>query len=219
MVLGKLKAPFLKVLSPLSGLLVRTGVDPNLLTLFGLVVSSLAALLFGKGMIRLGGFIMLVAGLFDTIDGEVARRSNRVSKFGAFLDSTLDRYSEILVYLGIGLHFVRNGYNTATIFLFFALTGSLMVSYTRARAEGIGESCQAGLMQRTERVVVVAVGALIGTDALVGAIAIVAVLSNFTVLQRISYVRRSIAHHEMDQTTRPDQKVRNTFRKQELSDE
>ncbi len=219
MVLGKLKAPFLKVLSPLSGFLVRTGVAPNLLTLFGLAVSSLAALLFGKGMIRLGGFIMLLAGLFDTIDGEVARRSNRVSNFGAFLDSTLDRYSEILVFLGIGLHFVRNGYNAATIFLFFALTGSLMVSYTRARAEGLGETCQVGLMQRTERVVVVALGALIGRDALVGAIAIVAVLSNFTVLQRISYVRRSIAHHDMDQTVRPDQKVRNTFRKQELSDE
>jgi len=198
MILGKLKSPFLKALGPLIGFFVRNRVNPNILTISGLAVSSIAAFLFGCGSVRLGGVLMLLGGLFDAIDGEVARLSNRVSSFGAFLDSTLDRYSEILIYFGIGFHFVKIGDNTAIFLLFFALSGSLMVSYARARAEGLGASCQIGLMQRTERIAVVAVGALIGGSALVGAIAIVAVLSNFTVVERIGHVRRSVARREID---------------------
>jgi len=169
---------------------VKSGVHPDLLTALGLIGNILAAVLFAVGRFRGAGGMMLLGGLCDVLDGEVARAGQRGSRFGALLDSTLDRYSEIFVAFGITVYFVRSGWVLTCAVIFFLLAGSLMVSYVRARAEGLGEECKVGVMQRGERVVAIAVGALIGVRALVIVIWIIALLANFTVAERLWHVWR-----------------------------
>jgi CDP-diacylglycerol---glycerol-3-phosphate 3-phosphatidyltransferase len=182
---------------PIVGLLVRAGVHPNVVTTVGFAVTASAAFAFAFGHLRLGGLLMLLGGCVDIIDGAVARASGLASKFGSFYDSTLDRVSELLVFVGIlGLYSGSEPLFGASWMVYvvgLVLGGSLMVSYTRAAAEKLGLDCQVGLMQRLERVLLLGVASLVFGAAWNGALfsgvlILMAVLTNATAIQRIFWV-------------------------------
>src|SRR5579864_1210122 len=159
-----------KVINPLVRLLIRMGLTPNMVTTIGLILNIGVAVIFISGAeegrrgdlsyIGWAGALILFAGLFDMLDGQVARLGNMSSSFGALYDSVLDRYSELILFLGICYYLVSHHYFISSLFAFIALIGSIMVSYTRARAEGLGIECKDGLMQRPERVIIIGVSAL-----------------------------------------------------------
>ena len=152
-----------------------------------MIITSFGAAAFLTGFIRLGGILILLGGLCDTIDGQLARSTGKATRFGALLDSTVDRYSEFIMFFGIAAHFVFiKDYGTSTA-TFLALCGSFMVSYARARAEGLGLDAKVGVMQRPERIVLIGLGALIHIVAFQFAIWLVALFANFTALQRIRF--------------------------------
>ncbi len=187
-----LKAGALALLRPLAHLFIRLGFGPDWLTLLGLVMNLGATVAFARGQLRWGAAVMLLAGLCDILDGQVAREGRKETKFGALLDSTTDRYSEIFLYFGIGAYLIAQNEWIASGILFFALAGSLMVSYVRARAEGLGEDCKVGFMQRPERIVALALGGLIGHNGLILALALLAVTTNYTVVERLAYIRNKL---------------------------
>ena len=154
--------------------------------MLGLFFNVVATAAFAMGQLRWGAAIMLVAGLCDVLDGQVAREGRSESKFGALLDSTTDRYSEIGAYLVRGGEWVLSG------ILFFALSGSLMVSYVRARAEGLGQDCKVGFMQRPERLVALAAGGLVGHEGLAFVLVLLAVTTNYTVIERLAHIRNRL---------------------------
>jgi CDP-diacylglycerol--glycerol-3-phosphate 3-phosphatidyltransferase len=177
---------FRAALAPVAKGLASGRVHPNTLTILGIIPAILAGVAFGKGEVRLGGVLLGISGLLDLMDGQVARIGNLMTKFGAILDSTLDRYAEIAVFLGLAVHYR----DSATLYgVMLALGGSLMVSYVKARAEGLGSSCDWGLLQRPERIVLLILGALIGPRYLEWAIWIIAVLANITAFERLLRVR------------------------------
>lgn len=184
------------ILRPLARLLIRLGFRPDWLTFLGLAVSLVATAALATGRLRWGAVLIGLGGVFDILDGQVAREGKTESKFGALLDSTTDRYSEIFLYFGIGAYLVRQnewpGKWLAVTLLFFALAGSLMVSYVRARAEGLGEDCKVGFMQRPERLVGLGVGSFFGHDSLVFVLVVLAVTTNYTVLERLAYIRKRL---------------------------
>jgi len=192
----RVRTTFLKIIAPVINFFIKRRLNPNHFTTIGLIVSIFAAYLFGSGRLRWGGLVMLIGGLFDVIDGRVARATNRVTKFGALYDSTLDRYSEVMIFFGLAYFFVTvpwqsNNINVsliAAIAVSVAIGGSIMTSYVRARAEGLGLGCKVGVMQRTERVLFISLGALIHNVALVVAIFLVAIFSNITTIQRVYHV-------------------------------
>jgi soluble lytic murein transglycosylase len=173
---------------PVGRALFRLRLRPNHLTVMGLGVSLLAAAAFVAGHVRLGGFLVLLAGLFDFCDGSLARASGQVTPFGAFLDSVIDRYSDLVVLLGIVVLFAGTPHMRGAVAAMAALVGSLMVSYTRARAESIGVECNVGFMERPERMICLIGGALFGV--LEPALWVLAVLANITAVHRILYTRR-----------------------------
>src|SRR6185437_782711 len=166
----KLQLGIYKVINPLVRLLIRLGLTPNMVTTIGLVLNIGVAVIFICGAeegrrgdlsyVGWAGALILFAGLFDMLDGQVARLGNMSSPFGALYDSVLDRYSELILFLGICYYLVAHHYFLSSLFAFIALIGSMMVSYTRARAEGLGIECKDGWMQRPERVVTIGVSAL-----------------------------------------------------------
>ena len=186
----KVKDNVAAILAPSTNFLVRIRVTPDVLTMIGFALNLVAASLFGLSEYRWGGLMVLIAGIFDLLDGQVARAGRTESKFGALLDSTVDRYSEIVVWFGLAVSFIRSGSLWTSSALFFALAGSLMVSYVRARAEGLGEECKVGFMQRPERVIALGVGGMVGEIGLVFAAWTIAILANITVLERVIHVRR-----------------------------
>src|SRR6201996_1480591 len=159
-----------KVINPIVRLLIRMGLTPNMVTTIGLVLNIGVAIIFICGAeegrrgdlsyVGWAGALILFAGLFDMLDGQVARLGNMSSQFGALYDSVLDRYSELILFLGICYYLVAHHYFFSSLFAFIGLIGSMMVSYTRARAEGLGIECKDGLMQRPERVIIIGVSAL-----------------------------------------------------------
>ena len=166
------------------------GITPNALTLTGLVVTAAAAVLIGLGCLIPGGLVLLFAGVFDILDGAVARVTDRVGRFGAFLDSTTDRYAEVVTYAALLYHFIsRSGGELPAMLVIVALGGSLLVSYVRARAQSLGFTCDGGLLARPERVVITVVG-LVVPPLLIYALWVLAVLTNLTALQRIRLVWR-----------------------------
>jgi len=187
-----LKKWCLAVLRPLAHLFIRLGFTPDWLTLMGLVMNLGATVAFAKGYLHWGAIIMMMAGLCDILDGQVAREGRKETKFGALLDSTTDRYSEIFIYFGIGAYLIGNDEWVASGILFFAITGSLMVSYVRARAEGLGEDCKVGFMQRPERLIALALGSLLGHHSLVFVLVLLAVTTNYTVVERLTYIRNRL---------------------------
>ena len=166
----KLQLGIYKVINPLVRLLIRLGLTPNMVTTIGLVLNIGVAIIFICGAeegrrgdlsyVGWAGALILFAGLFDMLDGQVARLGNMSSPFGALYDSVLDRYSELILFLGICYYLVSHHYFLSSLFAFIGLIGSMMVSYTRARAEGLGIECKDGLMQRPERVIIIGVSAL-----------------------------------------------------------
>lgn len=158
------------ILNPVVRGLIKAGLTPNMVTTIGLILNMGVALIFiiaaersNRGdlsYIGWAGALVLFAGVFDMLDGQVARLGNMSSRFGALYDSVLDRYSELILFLGICYYLVSHDYLFSSLFAFIALIGSMMVSYTRARAEGLGIECRGGLMQRPERVVTIGICAL-----------------------------------------------------------
>ena len=174
------------IVSPLAAI----GMTPNMATLLGLLLNAVAAGIIASGSLRVGGVMLLVAGLFDMVDGALARVRNQKTTFGAFLDSTLDRYSEGIILLGVIVFALSMHTSVArtwiVILAYIAALSSLIVSYARARAEGLGMSLKSGLMARPERLLLLAVGLIIGGESwLVWTLAFLAVTSTFTAIQRI----------------------------------
>lgn len=180
-----LKTLVLRILDPLTGALVRRRVHPNVLTTIGFLLALAAALAFFLGEVRVGGLVVLLAGVFDILDGKVARETGLASKFGSFYDSTLDRISELVIYASLISLYLESRTPWMVYVTFAAAGGALMVSYTRARAEALGIPCKVGLMQRPERVVGLGVGAMLGLTALLVVLSVLAVLSVLTAIERI----------------------------------
>ena len=177
--------------------LAAIGLTPNMATVLGLLLNGATAVILATGQLRIGGVGVLIAGVFDMFDGALARVRQRKTVFGAFFDSTLDRYSEGLVLLGVLLYAVElppSATRTWTVALtYVAALSSLMVSYAKARAEGLGLECKIGLMARPERVVLLAVGLILGGAGwLVWTMAALAATSTFTAVQRIIHVWRML---------------------------
>jgi len=166
--------------------LARAGISPNILTVVGFLAMVGVAWILSQGYEMLAGLLIIVVGLFDALDGALARSTGRSTTFGAFFDSTLDRFAEIALYLG--LLYLYRGETLATTLIYLTVTGSLMVSYARARAEGLGVECKVGLFTRLERLGVLALGLLLNRT--LWALVILAVLSNLTALQRMWHVWR-----------------------------
>lgn len=177
---------------PVIKLLARTPVTPNTITWLGFLITIGAAVLVTTGNLFAAGFVVLVAGLFDMLDGALARATNRVTRFGGILDSTLDRLSEAVLLLSILVIYARGQQVAESLLVGIALLGSLMVSYTRARIEALGIECKVGLFTRPERVIILALGLLLSRFdyALVIALAIITVFSFFTVGQRLLHAWR-----------------------------
>ena len=173
---------------PLVRLLSRLRVHPSTVSVVGFIGVVLTGVILALGHLRMGGLLLALFGPLDAVDGMLARKTNQVSTFGAFLDSTLDRYAEIALFLGLIYYFLRLGNQWGVILCLLTLTGSLMVSYTRARAEGLGLSCKVGLFTRFERLLVLTVGLVFG--GLIPILVLLSLLTHFTALQRILHVRR-----------------------------
>lgn len=196
------------LINPIIKGMIKMGITPNMVTTIGFVGNVVAAFLFihasqlspismGFSWIGWGGAILLFSGLFDMMDGRLARLGNMSTTFGAFWDSTLDRYSELFSLFGITLYLMTASGIWAGVITFLALVGSIMVSYVRARAEGLGIECKVGLMQRPERVVVTALAAIItGLTSnlwwLIGGMALIAVLANITAFWRVAHCYKQL---------------------------
>jgi CDP-diacylglycerol--glycerol-3-phosphate 3-phosphatidyltransferase len=176
--------------------LARAGISPNVLTLIGFLAMLGVAYVLALGHERLGGVLIVVVGLFDALDGALARSTGRTTRFGAFLDSTLDRFAEIALYLG--LLYLYRGDPVAVVLVYLAITGSLMVSYARARAEGLGLECKVGWFTRLERLATLVIGLVVERTVL--AILVVAVFSNLTAVQRMWHVWRAMGGSRTDPT-------------------
>ncbi|MBW2062736.1 MAG: CDP-alcohol phosphatidyltransferase family protein [Deltaproteobacteria bacterium] len=176
------------IIDPISRLLSRLGIQPNLLSVIGFFAASAAGALIAAGYFFHGGWLFFLSGPFDALDGAVARTAGLESRFGAFLDSFLDRYSEAAVLFGILYWAIMHDSPVLVLLTFLTLVGSFMVSYARARAEGLNISCKVGLFTRLERFIVLAI-TLLTQQLLIGLI-ILAFLSNFTALQRLFHVYR-----------------------------
>ncbi len=178
-----------QLLHPLVRLLSALRVPPDTLTILGWTLSVGAAVLFGLGYSRVAGLVMLLGGLFDALDGAVARESNRMSAFGAFLDSTLDRLSEAAIFVGIVFFYAAAARPYEALLAGAAMTFSLLTSYARARAEGLNIECKVGLLERAGRVVILSVSSMAGLLTL--GLGLVAAGALVTTAQRILHVRRA----------------------------
>ena len=174
---------FGKIIYAMVRALALSRIHPNVLTFLGLVINIWAAFVFASGNFRMAGFILIGAGLFDMVDGRVARETNRVTKFGGFFDSVLDRYSDLCVLVGLLVYYASINRNFYVVLTAIVMTGSVMVSYTRARAENTIPRCKVGFLERPERFVLVIVGALWNVMAQV--LWVIAILSNITVISRM----------------------------------
>lgn len=165
--------------------LALSKIHPNVLTFFGLVINIVAASLLAGGRFRWAGFVIIGAGLFDMVDGRVARETNRVTRFGGFFDSVLDRYSDLGLLVGLLVWYGAINRPFYVVLTAIAMTGSVMVSYTRARAENAIPACKVGFMERPERVVLFIIGALF--DRMAPVLWVIAILTNVTVAHRMIF--------------------------------
>ena len=192
-----------KIINPVIHGMIKIGITPNMVTTIGFLGNVLATAMFilaseqatpeaGYVMIGWGGAILIFSGLFDMMDGRLARLGNMSTAFGAFWDSTLDRYSELFSLFGLTLYLLNTVGTWAGVISFLALVGSIMVSYVRARAEGLDIECKVGLMQRPERVVVTSVVAILtgifnSNGWLIGGMILITVLANITAFWRVAH--------------------------------
>ena len=176
------------------------GVTPNMISFTGFALTIGSAALLATGYLLIGGFILWAAAMLDMVDGTLARLSQSESKFGAFLDSTLDRYSESITFLGLAVYYAnQNNAQTPLLLIFFTLVGSWAVSYTRARAEGLDIECNVGILQRPERLVLLIASLILGL--VLPVLWLLAVMTNVTAVQRIHevYVRTSTSKEQENQ--------------------
>ena len=173
---------------PVTRRLAATGVSPNVLTVIGFLLVVASAVVVGLGYQQVGGVLFLLTTGFDLFDGAVAQLTDRKTIFGAFLDSNLDRYAEIAIYLALLIPYTQQAAALEIVLCYLVMSGSLMVSYARARAEGLGLSGEVGLFQRPERVILLGAGLILGQVTPV--LAILAVITHFTALQRMVHVWR-----------------------------
>lgn len=201
------KDPFYRLIHPVVGALVRRRAHPNLITTLGFLVTVAAGVLFHLDHVRWAGLLILTGGVLDIFDGQVARASALASKFGSFYDSTLDRVSEIVVFLGLLSLYNQYGRELADVWMVYvivlAMGGSLMVSYTRARAEALGLDCSVGFMQRAERVVLLGGGCLLFGLMWQGLVlkvilVVLAATTIVTVIQRMIWVYRDASGVPLD---------------------
>ena len=192
----QLRVRFKHILDPIGAFLNRLGLTPNLMTLLGLIGNTIGAFFLMRGDMLVGGLIILAMGPVDALDGTMARLRGESSKFGAFVDSVTDRYSELVIYLGLLLYYDQQGDWLNTLGVYLAAAGSVLVSYVRARAQSLGYEAKVGILTRFERYAVLA-PTLVFNIPWVG-VWIIAVLANLTALQRILHVR-SLAHAEMEE--------------------
>jgi CDP-diacylglycerol---glycerol-3-phosphate 3-phosphatidyltransferase len=200
--------PVYRIIDPVTRALVRWRVHPNTISTFGFVVTLGAGYLYHLDHVRWAGLCVLLGGVVDIFDGRVARESGLASKFGSFYDSTLDRISEIVVFLGLLSLYNQYGRELADVWMvyviFLAMGGGLMVSYTRARAEALGLDCSVGFMQRAERVVLLGAGSLLfglmwEGVVLMGILVVLAVTSIITATQRMVWVYQHAAGVPLDE--------------------
>jgi CDP-diacylglycerol---glycerol-3-phosphate 3-phosphatidyltransferase len=171
-------------------------IHPNYLTLIGFLTTILAAFQLAKGKFLSAGMVIIVAGIFDMLDGRVARITNNVTRFGAFFDSVLDRYSDIAIYLGLMVYYSKGQRLSYVILSGVAMMGSLMTSYTRARAESLIPLCKVGFMERPERLVLLIIGML--TNRMAPILWIIAFFSNMTVIHRIVFTWKEAVRLEQN---------------------
>lgn len=212
---SKNRERYMRIISPVGRFFARIGIHPDILTVTGLLLSVAACLVYANGSFFWAAWVLVLAGMCDTLDGQIARQTEKHSPFGAFMDSTLDRYSDMFPLLGIAYHFAGGpplfgaaagpqggdpAYWTVVVII-LAVSGAFMVSYTRARAEALGVPCKKGLMQRPERIVLLIIGSLLGAIPGIGVLLIKATLialaisTNATAMHRIYYVRQQL-HQE-----------------------
>jgi CDP-diacylglycerol--glycerol-3-phosphate 3-phosphatidyltransferase len=210
MVLSALRSVFLRVLSPVADFLIERGVSPNAITTFGTVATVIGGGIYARGHIHAAGWVVGLSAICDLLDGHVARRSGRTTAFGAFYDSTLDRIADGAVLGGLALFFARNGVHHAipnsmstpmVSVLLLGILGSFLTSYTRARAEGLGIDAKVGILQRPERIFLLAApqaffGLALGGWVLITICILLTVTAWITVIQRVLFVYRSTAAHE-----------------------
>jgi CDP-diacylglycerol--glycerol-3-phosphate 3-phosphatidyltransferase len=174
-----------KIIDRIVGALALSRIHPNVLTFLGLVINTWAAFLFAAGSFKAAGLVVILAGLFDMVDGRVARETNRVTRFGGFFDSVLDRYSDLALFMGLLVYYASINRFFYIVLTAIVMTGSVMVSYARARAEISIPKCKVGFLERPERVVLIIIGALF--DRMAPVLWVIAVLSNLTVIHRMIY--------------------------------
>ena len=165
--------------------LALSRINPNFLTFLGLVTNIIAACQFARGRFVAAGLVVIGAGFFDLVDGPVARESNRVTRFGGFFDSVLDRYSDLALFFGLLVYYASINRFFYIVLTAIVMTGAVMVSYTRARAENTIPRCKVGFLERPERVVLIIIGALF--DRMAPVLWVIAILSNITVIHRMVY--------------------------------
>jgi len=176
------------ITNPIVGVLSKSGMKPNVLTFLGLAINIGAAYVIAINHLFLGGVLVLVSGLFDLLDGALARFTNQTTKFGAILDSTVDRISEAAILCGLLIWYIPRGATLEIVLIFAVLVGSFLVSYIRARAEGLGLECRVGLFTRAERVIVLAIGLLLNQVFI--ALWVLVGFVYITVVQRLLYLRK-----------------------------
>ena len=176
---------------PVARLLARGGVSPNAVTLFGLLVAGVSALLLALGNLWAGGVVVLVSGVFDLFDGALARETGRATPFGALLDSVVDRFAEVVVLLGLLVYYLDRSSVEGSVLVYLALAASLMVSYVRARAEGLEVECEVGVMTRPERVALLGGGLVLGHWWSTGLLVILGVLAGLALVTTIQRVVHS----------------------------
>lgn len=175
--------------TPLSQIAKRIPFSPNTLTIVGFLITIVAALVIPKNL-RLGGILILLGGIFDALDGVVARTRGKITQFGAFLDSVLDRYSDAFLFLAISWYFIEKSNLTGAYLSLGTLVGAFLISYARAKAEGLGESCHTGIMERPERIILLAFATITGW--LMPVLWIMVIFTHITVFQRIYHVWKVI---------------------------
>lgn len=208
----RVRERYLKVIAPVTDFFARLGIHPDVLTLTGLVLSLLAGIMYGTGSFFWAAWVLVLAGVCDSLDGQIARKTNRQSAFGAFFDSTLDRYGDLFPYTGLAYHFAGGrGFDSlhgretwaepspwTVVLIILAIAGSFMVSYTRARAEGLGVECRDGLMQRPERMTLLILGSFLGSIPVIGTVLmkctllVLAVSSNITAISRMIHTKNQL---------------------------
>jgi len=183
-----LRKLFKSILETIAGFLNQLGIRPNVVTAMGLIGNLIASVLIAMGWLFWGGLVAMIVGPLDALDGTMARLRKESGKYGAFVDSVTDRYSEIVLFGGLLVYFIENGTWQDALLVFFAAVGSIMVSYVRARAESLDYSAKIGLLTRAERYIVLIPGIILGYPRI--SLWILAVLANFTAIQRFLYVRQ-----------------------------